>query len=142
MRILVLAIVGVVVLSSQSPAANGNAQSTPCRAISRAERIPADDSVPRCAADVTLPKPTKERRPRYTTNAMRQRAQGSVEMDVVVTHEGKVRDPKVVKALHPELDESAMRAVRDWEFEPAKRDGKPVAVVVRIEMTFTLRSSR
>ena len=47
-----------------------------------------------------------------------------------------------VKSLHPDLDEQALLAVKEWRFDPGTRDGKPVPVLVMIEMTFALRSNR
>ena len=96
-------------------------------------------AVPACGPDVTLPRPTKERRPQYTSNAMRERVQGWVEMEVVVKDDGKVGAVRMIKTLHPELDEAAIEAVRQWEFEPGKRAGKAIPVMITIEMTFRLR---
>jgi hypothetical protein len=39
----------------------------------------------------------------------------------------------------PALDGAALSAVRDWLFEPATRDGKPVACVVRAPVTLQLQ---
>ena len=108
-----------------------------CRASKTGDLTP--DSVPACGPDVTLPRPTKERRPQYPSNAMRERVQGWVEMEVVVKDDGKVGAVRMIKTLHPELDEAAIEAVRQWEFEPAKRAGKAIPVMVNIEMTFRLR---
>ena len=41
--------------------------------------------------------------------------------------------------LHPELDEQALKAVREWKFVPGVMNGKPVPVLVNIEMSFTQR---
>jgi outer membrane biosynthesis protein TonB len=32
----------------------------------------------------------------------------------------------------------AIEAVRQWRFDPAKKDGKPVAVAVDVEVSFRL----
>ncbi len=36
------------------------------------------------------------------------------------------------------LDEKAIEAVRQWRFEPAKKDGTPVAVQINVEVNFRL----
>ena len=36
------------------------------------------------------------------------------------------------------LDEKAIEAVRNWKFEPALKDGKPVAVQINVEVNFRL----
>ena len=37
------------------------------------------------------------------------------------------------------LDTQAVEAARQWLFKPGTKDGKPVAVRVALEMTFTLK---
>jgi outer membrane biosynthesis protein TonB len=37
------------------------------------------------------------------------------------------------------LDEAARTAAKAWRFSPSTLDGKPVRVVVTIELAFTLR---
>jgi TonB family protein len=36
------------------------------------------------------------------------------------------------------LDEKALEAVRTWRFEPARKDGQPVAVQINVEVIFRL----
>jgi len=55
--------------------------------------------------------------------------------------EAAQRDParfRVVRSLGLRLDEKAIEAVRKWSFEPAMRDGQPVAVQVHVEVSFHL----
>ncbi len=52
--------------------------------------------------------------------------------------DGKPRDVKVARSLGLGLDEKAIEAVNQWKFEPAKKDGKPVAVAINVEVTFRL----
>jgi TonB family protein len=58
-----------------------------------------------------------------------------------VKPDGSVGDVKVVRSLDSTfgLDHEAMKAARDWRFRPGMRQGEPVAVLVTIELTFTLR---
>jgi len=59
-------------------------------------------------------------------------------LSLVVTPEGNTTDIKVTTSLGSGLDEKAIEAVRQWKFEPATKDGKPVAVKVAVEVSFHL----
>jgi protein TonB len=76
----------------------------------------------------------------YTPNAMRERVAGSVKLRCVVDRQGAPTAIEVVESLHPELDESAVNAMKQWQFRPGARGGTPVAVRIHVEMTFTLKS--
>jgi periplasmic protein TonB len=56
----------------------------------------------------------------------------------VVDRDGKPRDIRVLRTLGLGLDEKAMEAVKNWRFEPALKDGKPVDVQITVEVTFHL----
>jgi outer membrane biosynthesis protein TonB len=45
---------------------------------------------------------------------------------------------KVVKSLEPSLDANAIEAVKTWKFAPATKDGRPVAVAMRLEIDYKL----
>ena len=72
---------------------------------------------------------------------MRAKIQGAVVMQAVVDKEGKPTEIKIVKSLDKQhgLDDKAIEALGAWRFKPAMKDGKPVAALVTVEMTFTLR---
>jgi len=90
---------------------------------------------------ITLPIVVREAKPRYTPEAMKQKIQGSVWMLVVVLESGDVGDVQISKSLDAEygLDQEAIKAAKQWKFKPGTREGKPVAVEVTVEMTFTLK---
>jgi TonB family protein len=90
---------------------------------------------------VTLPAVVREAKAEYTQEAMQQKIQGSVFMEVVVLDSGDVGDVRVSKSLDAKygLDQEAVKALRQWKFKPGTKDGKNVAVEVTIEMRFTLR---
>ena len=54
----------------------------------------------------------------------------------VVGTDGKPRDIKVVRSLGLGLDEKAIEAVQKWRFDPARKDGKPVAAQINVEINF------
>jgi len=89
---------------------------------------------------VTAPRVRSEVKPHYTSDALRQKIQGSVWLDVVVTREGRAGDVRVARSLDPTgLDEEAIIAVRQWQFEPGRLAGTPVDVLVIVVMDFWIR---
>jgi len=46
---------------------------------------------------------------------------------------------QVVNSLEPSLDANAIAAVKTWKFAPGSKDGRPVAVFLRLEIDFKLR---
>lgn len=90
---------------------------------------------------VQLPRPLREIKPQYTADAMRAKVQGTVLLECVVLPDGTVGKVEVVRSLDSTfgLDQEAVKAARQWKFEPGTRFGEPVAVLVTIELTFTLR---
>jgi len=88
---------------------------------------------------VQLPKVIDEVRPRYTVEAMTDKAQGVVWVVAVVNTDGSVNDVCVSKPLHEDLDVEAMAAARQWRFKPGVRGGEPVPVTVTIELRFKLK---
>jgi protein TonB len=95
----------------------------------------------RPGSGVTLPQPLREVRPAYTADAMRARVQGSVWVECIVMPDGNVGEVKVTRSLDPVfgLDQEAIRAAKMWRFRPGTRQGEPVAVIITIELMFTLR---
>jgi protein TonB len=79
--------------------------------------------------------------PRYTLNALRRRIQGAVIVKGVVHQDGSISDVSVVSSLDAKygLDEAAVRAVEQWRFAPGTKNGRPVPVVVTLEVRFSLR---
>lgn len=92
-------------------------------------------------AGITLPAVTREVKPAYTREAMQQKIQGSVFVEAVVLETGDVGDLQVIKSLDTEygLDQQALLAIKQWKFRPGTKDRKAVAVLVTIQLTFTLR---
>ena len=90
---------------------------------------------------VTLPKAIKEVKPEYTQAAMDKHIQGSVMLECVVGEDGTVTAITVLKSLDTEfgLDQAAIDAAGQWLFDPGRKDGKPVAVRIVMQMAFTLK---
>ena len=87
---------------------------------------------------VSAPKPLNHPSPEYSEEARAARFQGTCVLSVVVNKEGKTEEVSVVRRLGMGLDEKAVAAVRTWTFEPAQKDGKPVAVLINVAVSFHL----
>lgn len=93
-----------------------------------------------CDEGIVPPKLMREVKPNYTRAAMDARRQGVVAVLALVLPNGRVGQVRVEKSLDVTtgLDAQAVLAVKQWRFEPGTRFGQPVAVIVVIELTFTL----
>ena len=64
--------------------------------------------------------------------------QGTVLIEVTVDEMGKPGDVKVLSPIGFGLDNRAMDAVREWTFQPARRDGQPVKSSTTVEVKFRI----
>ena len=87
---------------------------------------------------VSAPKAIYSPDPEYSEEARKAKYQGTCVLWLVVgagwpskRHQGTAR-------LGLGLDEKAIEAVKNWSFEPAMKDGKPVAVQINVEVSFRL----
>ncbi|HXZ79648.1 MAG TPA: energy transducer TonB [Terriglobales bacterium] len=76
--------------------------------------------------------------PEYSEEARKAKYQGTVVLWLIVDPSGRPRDIRVSRSLGLGLDQKAVEAVRQWKFEPAKKDGQPVAVQINVEVNFRL----
>jgi protein TonB len=74
--------------------------------------------------------------PIYPQELARKGMQGTVYVLFIVDKTGRTRDLKVQKSTHPAFNEPAVKAVKQWKFEPGKRKGKPVQFRMRVPITF------
>jgi len=51
---------------------------------------------------------------------------------------GRPQQIRVQRPLGMGLDEKAIEAVKQWKFEPAKKDGQAVPVMINVEVNFRL----
>jgi TonB family protein len=87
---------------------------------------------------VSAPRPIFSPDPEYSEEARKAKYQGVVVLGLVVGPDGRPRDMKVLRSLGLGLDEKAIEAVKNWRFEPAVKDNKPVSVYISVEVDFRL----
>jgi periplasmic protein TonB len=92
----------------------------------------------RVGGGVSAPKALFAPDPEYSEEARKSKYQGTVVLWVVVGPDGRCHEMRVQRSLGMGLDEKAMEAVRQWKFEPARKDGQPVAVQINVEVNFRL----
>ena len=87
---------------------------------------------------VALPVVRRRPAPEYTEEARAANLQGTVLVSVEVDEEGRPAHARVVRGLGMGLDEKALQAVRDWQFRPGTKDGKPVRMLRPYDVDFVL----
>ena len=98
----------------------------------------AQEPVRQAGTDVPPPKRTKFVSPVYPPAAQAAGQRGIVILEIVVGVAGQVESVNVVRSVPP-FDEAATAAVRQWEYEVTRVDGKPVPVRLTVPITFALR---
>lgn len=87
---------------------------------------------------VFAPKPIYVPDPDFSEQARKAKYGGTVVLAVVVDSQGRVSRVKLLRPLGMGLDEKAMEKIATWRFDPAMRNGQPVAVEVNVEVSFNL----
>jgi protein TonB len=85
-----------------------------------------------CDEPEQKPRPIELPQPKYSDAARAEGIQGAVRVQLSIDVAGKVTAVKVLKSLHPELDEAAKQAVEAASFAPAMRCGAAVATTITI----------
>jgi TonB family protein len=141
-----LLLAAVVIVTAGGPFVSGvlGAQRSDGVARSSSSVLATEQDKPavyRPGKGITLPKLVKEVKPDYTPEAKEARIQGNLTLGAVVLESGEVGDVEIVESLDKVygLDDQAIKAIRQWLFEPGTKDGKPVAVRVNVEFSFTLK---
>jgi periplasmic protein TonB len=95
----------------------------------------------RPGSGINNPAPIRSVQPKYTSEAMRAKIQGVVELEAVVLPNGTVGDVRILKPLDKQygLDLEAIAAAKQWIFRPGTdKDGKAIPVIVTIILEFRL----
>jgi TonB family protein len=88
---------------------------------------------------VSVPVVTFKVPPEYSQEAQNARRSGTVVLSVVVDTEGHARNIKVVEPLGMGLDQKAIETVQKWRFRPGYKDGRPVNVLMQVEVGFRVQ---
>jgi protein TonB len=76
--------------------------------------------------------------PEYPELARRARLEGFVILQAAIDQRGNVRDAEVLRGLGLGLDDAAREAVMQWRYTPTYYNGRPVEVILTINVVFQL----
>jgi TonB family protein len=87
-------------------------------------------------ADISQPMATKKVDPAYPIQLMRENVGGTVILYAVIHSDGHVSDVRILRGVDDRLDRYASEALQQWKFQPAMKNGSPVAVEATFQIPF------
>lgn len=85
-----------------------------------------------------LPKIKSEVKAEYPQQAKEAGISGPVVLEVIIGQDGRVKAAKVLRGPGYGLEEAALQAIAQFEFQPAFKDKEPVAVKIQYTYRFKL----
>ena len=85
-----------------------------------------------------MPELSSEIRIPYPPDSKARGIQGAVVMDILIDSKGRVRDAILIEGPAADLNNAALKAVRGFEFKPARVEEKSVAVRIRYAYRFVI----
>jgi TonB family protein len=83
------------------------------------------------------PRVRKQVKPEYPREAFEARIQGTVLVEALIDEKGHIAKARVIQSV-PGLDEAALDVARKWRFQPAMKNGKPVATIIHMPVSFRI----
>ena len=97
---------------------------------------------PRAAAQTRGAVETKHVDPVYPENLMKTEQQGNVLLFGRIDTQGRVQDILVVATTNRDFSAPAVAAVRQWQFRPAMKDGKPIEIFTNVGVRFRIQNDK
>ncbi len=91
----------------------------------------------RVGGEIKAPKKLKDVPPVYPPIAREAGVAGVVIIEAKIGADGFIEDAQVLKSI-PLLDEAALDAVKQWQFEPTLLNGQPTPVTMTLTINFAL----
>jgi TonB family protein len=92
---------------------------------------------PRIAStDISGPVPLRKVDPKYPPSLISEHVEGEVVLYAVIRRDGSVDSIQLVHGIDEQLDENAMRALSQWKFRPAAKQGTPVELEAIVHIPF------
>ena len=106
--------------------------------VEKAPASPDASGAYRVGGNLRPPKKLKDVPTEYPALAQQARVQGVVILEVLIDESGNVSDTRVLRSI-PLLDQAAIDAVKQWQYEPTLLNGAAVPLIMTVTVNFTLR---
>lgn len=91
----------------------------------------------RVGGQIKEPSKTRNVAPQYPEMAKQARVQGTVVLEATISPSGRVTNVRVMRGI-PLLNDSAVDAVKQWQYTPTLLNGTPVPVIMTVTVNFRL----
>ena len=88
------------------------------------------------AENLSQPTATRKVDPAYPLQLMRENVAGTVILYAIIHADGSVGDVRVLRGVDERIDQFARRAIAQWQFNPAMKNGTPVDVEATFQIPF------
>ena len=88
------------------------------------------------SGELLAPVATQKVDPAYPLELMRRNVEGTVALYAVIHSDGRVSDVRVLRGVDDRLDGYAISALSRWHFQPATKNGAPVALEAVVMIPF------
>jgi protein TonB len=92
----------------------------------------------RVGGDIQAPALVKRVEPNYPGVAVAGKVSGTVILEATVNETGAVTEVNVLRSIIL-LDQAAIKAVKQWRYQPLVLNGTPVPFILVVTLTFSLR---
>lgn len=89
-------------------------------------------------ADVVAPRVIQRADPEYPVHLRQQGVTGMVTIQALISKDGLIQNPRVLRSTDPRLEPYALEALRRWKFQPGTLKGQPVDLIFHIDMAFSI----
>ena len=91
----------------------------------------------RVGGSIKPPRKVRDVRPNYPADALAARAEGVVILQATIDQSGNVVSARVLRG-QPMLDQAAVDAATQWQFEPTFFNGVPVPLIMTVTVNFKI----
>ena len=88
------------------------------------------------SGEIVEPAPLRKVDPKYPPTLIADHVEGEIILYAVIRRDGSVDSIQVVRGIDPVLDTNSMRALAQWKFRPAERNGEVVDLEAIVHIPF------